>query len=177
MLLLTCAASAIGCNTSKGGATPSNPFAQNSKTVPSPATFSSQESYLGQTLGTFVPQTPATTFSPAHQEPASSTQPSASPSNASVSETESSNEKVTVFTAAEQGSAWIPVETSSTSNTAFGMLEAKTNVASSEGSGATDSSESLVVGTSHMVTTVTGESQPMVSLSEPQQLYSGKFSE
>jgi hypothetical protein len=84
----------------------------------------------------------------------------------------------TLFTATEKETGWLPVEVASTSYTAFQAMDAKVNSASSIGSGIqTDTPESLIVGTSHVVTTITDESQPMAVLTEPQRLYSGKYTE
>ena len=161
-----------GCR--NGSAKPSNPFAQ--KTVPPPATFSSQESYLGQTPGSYVPQTPAATF------PSSPTQP-VMPSNIPLSDATGSTvsgEKATLFAATKE-SGWTPVDVASTSQTAFQVMEAKVHSVSSNDNGilktATGVPEALVVGTSHVVTTITDESQPAATLTEPQLLYSGKYTE
>ena len=170
-LLLLCSfvLFATGCKTSGAkSAKPSNPFAQNQQTVPPPATFSSQESYLGQTPGSFVPQTPAETF------PTSATQPA---------DNNVSGEKAMLFsaTAAEKETGWVPVEVASTSQTAFQAMESKVSSVSSNDNGilktATGVSESLVVGTSHVVTTITEEPQSAATLTEPSLLYSGKYAE
>ena len=172
----------VGCNCNSGGAKPSNPFAKNLQTVPPPATFSSQESYLGQTPGTFVPQTPATTFPPSGS--ISPTQPAVMPSNIPLSDATNSNitnQGAMVFTAAEKESEWSPVEVASTSQTAFQVMDTKVNSVSSNENGilktTTGIPESVIVSTSHVVTTITDESQPSAVLTEPQLLYSGKYVE
>ena len=158
-----------GCKTSGAKtAKPSNPFALNQQTVPPPATFSSQESYLGQTPGSYVPQTPAMPF------PSSTTQ---SPDG------DVTGEKATLFSAttAEKETGWVPVEVASTSQTAFQAMESKVGSVSSTDNGilktASGVSESLVVGTSHVVTTITEEPQSAATLTEPSLLYSGKYTE
>jgi len=165
-----------GCKS--GSAKPSNPFAQ--KTVPPPATFSSQESYLGQTPGSYIPQTPAATFPSSGT--VSPTQPMTMPSTVPLSDATNGNvsgEKATLFAAKEAD--WTPVDVASTNNTAFQAMEAKIKTVSSDDGGilktTTGVSESLVVGTSHVVTTITDESQPVAALTEPQLLYSGKYAE
>ena len=165
-----------GC-CSGSGTTPSNPFAQNLQTVPPPATFSSQESYLGQTPGSFVPQTPASTFSPSGS--VSPTQ-SATPSPSSQPLSDAANNGIggqgaTVF-AAEKETTWAPVDVASTNNTAFQAMDAKVTSVSTAGN-QTDVPESLIVGTSHVVTTIVDEAQPAATLTEPQALYSGKYAE
>ena len=156
---------ALGCNCSSSGTKPSNPFAQNQQTVPPPATFSSQDSYLGQTPGNFVPQTPATTF-PNSSAPLGDSLPQSNVTNGS--------EKATLFSAAEKEAGWTAVATASTSQTAFQAMEAKSNPVSSVGSSIpTDASESLIVGTTHVTTTITDDSQSAPALTEPQLLYSG----
>jgi hypothetical protein len=158
----------IGCRSNN--AKPSNPFAQNLKTVPPPATFSSQESYLGQTPGTFIPQTPATTFPPSGS--GTSIQPAVTPAAVPVSDATNSSEKATVFAASKE-SDWTPV-VATTSQTAFQAMDAKVNSVGSVGGVSTDASESLVVGTSYAVTTITDELQPETTLTEPALLlYSG----
>jgi hypothetical protein len=159
----------VGCKS--GGTQPSNPFAQNLQTIPPPATFSSQDSYLGQTPGSFVPQVPASTFSP------SGTAAPTSP----VSETNANaGEGATLFASAGKGdsgdTAWVPIDVASTSNTAFQAMDAKVNSTQSAGGTQTDAPTSLVVGTSHVVTTIVDEAQPATTLSEPQTLlYSGGY--
>jgi len=168
-----------GCRNS-GSATPSNPFAQNLQMVPPPATFSSQESYLGQTPGAFVPQTPASTFSPSGS--ASPVQP-ATPPPASLPFSDAANngfagQGATVFASAEKETTWVPVDVASTNKTAFQAMDAKVHSVSIAGSGSrTDVPESLIVGTSHVVTMIGDESQPAATLTEPQPLYSGKYAE
>ena len=153
---------AVGCNWQNGGTQPSNPFAQNRQTVPPPATFSSQDSYLGQMPGTYIPQTPAMTF------PTSAPASPASTADSAVND----SEKATLFSTAETESGWSAVETASTSNTAFQAMEAK----SSSGSSA-DASESLIVGMSHLVTTISDDSPPAAAPPESQLLYSGGYAE
>jgi hypothetical protein len=160
----------VGCQNK--GSRPSNPFAQNSQTIPPPATFSSQESYLGQIPGSYVPQTPAATF------------PSVAPTQPAVqSDTSSSNvsgEKATLFAAATtpvQETGWVPADVPATDLTAFQTMDSK--VVSSPNALVVSSgvSESLIVGTSHVVTTITDHSQPTTTLTEPAHLYSGKYTE
>ena len=172
LVLFSFAVLMLGCNCQSGGAKPSNPFAANLKTVPPPATFSSQESYLGQTPGTFIPQAPATTFPP----PVSSSPSAPPPSNAQLSDDGSSNGKATVFTPTAQETVWTPADVASTSHTAFQAVQAKVNPVSSVGH-TTEAPESLVVGASFAVTTIVDESQPIAALAEPQPLYSGKYTE
>jgi hypothetical protein len=170
-----------GC---KNGATkPSNPFAQNLQTVPPPVTFSSQESYLGQTPGNYIPQTPATTFPPSGTPVP--TQPAIVPSNVPVSDaTNNTGDRATLFTAstaAEKESGWTPVDVASTMNTAFQAMDAKVNSTSSHEGGivktVSGDSESLIVGSSHVITTITDDSLPKPALAEQQLLYSGKYGE
>jgi len=166
-----------GC---KNGATkPTNPFAQNLKTVPPPGTFSSQESYLGQTPGNYVPQTPAATF-PSSGTP-SSTPPAIVPSTIPPSNTTNNvGDGAMLFTAstAEKESGWSPVDVASTSNTAFQAMDAKIKTASNT-SGIVDTvpgvPESLIVGSSHIVTAITDESLPQAAPAEQQVLYSGEY--
>ena len=155
LCLLT--AGSAGCHC-LDNSSPSNPFASSARTVPPPATFSVQESYLGQTPGSFIPQTPATTF------PAASS---------SIND----NEKATVFTSTEIESHWTPAETVSTSQTAFQAMEAKANVYSAVGTAAPTGNDSLVVGSSFSVTTISDGTQPASVLAEPQPLYSGGFAQ
>ncbi|MDR0326996.1 MAG: hypothetical protein LBI05_01730 [Planctomycetaceae bacterium] len=157
LVLFSLTVFSVGCQTRN--ATPTNPFAQNLKTVPPPGTFSSQESYLGQTPGTFVPQTPATTY------PSSGTS-----ATVPVSDLTNSQEKATLFAATENNPDWTPVA-AATSQTAFQAMEAKVGAATSSSGLAT---ESLVVGTSYAVTTITDESQSDTTIAEPPLLlYSG----
>jgi hypothetical protein len=163
-----------GCNCfSNSGAKPSNPFAQNQQTVPPPGTFSSQEAFLGQTPGSYVPQTPAMTFPSTGSVP--STPPATPPpSNITLSDTiSSSGEKATLFTPAEKEPAWTAVDVATTSKTAFQATDAR--VTGGGNAIPNDTSESLVVGTSHVVTTITDESA--VSTEPSLLLYSGGFSE
>ena len=76
LLLLTVGLSvgSTGCKSS-GGSKNSNPFAMDRQTVPPPATFSHQSSYLGQTPGSYNPQQPATVY------PSGTTAPASIPSN------------------------------------------------------------------------------------------------
>ena len=151
-----------GCNCQNGGTQPVNPFAQNRQTIPPPATFSSQDSYLGQTPGTYIPQTPATTYPPSAPES----------SVGAADTTVSNSEKATLFSAAETESGWSAVETASTSHTAFQAMEAKANSGSTA-----DMSESLIVGTSQVVTTISEDSPPATTPAEQQLLYSGGYTE
>ena len=166
VLLVLCSFVVVLAGCRSNGTKPTNPFAQSSLTVPPPATFSSQESYLGQTPGTYIPQTPATTF------PASPSTPS-SQSATTYSNTENSTEKATLFSAAEKEPDWTPVAMTTTSQTAFQVMEAK--VAATGAGIPTEAPESLIVGTSHVVTAITDES---AALPEPQLLlYSGQYAE
>ena len=172
-----------GCQ-NRGGTQPLNPFAFN-QTIPPPATFSSQESYLGQTPGGFVPQPPATTF-PGSGFPGSGsglpTQPSSSPpANIPFSSDTNPNSGTgaTVFAAATSEpiaeTGWAPIEVTATNQTAFQAMDAKINTASAVGGFQTDNLESLIVGTSHAVTTIVDEA---ATLPEPQVLlYTGGYSE
>jgi len=160
----------VGCQNK--GSQPSNPFAHNLQTVPPPATFSSQESYLGQTPGgSYVPQTPATTF------PTSPTQ-SVTPLSDTTTSTNVSGEKATLFTAATapaQETGWAPADVTPTSQTAFQAMDSR--VTSSSPATTLGAPESLIVGTSHVVTTITDDSQPAATLTEPATLYSGRYAE
>lgn len=150
-----------GCNCSNSGSQPSNPFASNLRTVPPPATFSSQDSYLGQTPGTYIPQTPATTY------PAGSL---ASADSVLLSNA-TNGEKATLFAATEQDSGWTATETALTSQTAFQAMETKVNsspVNSADG-------ESLTVSTTPAVTTIKDDSQSTATGSSS--VYSGGFTE
>ena len=163
-----------GCK--NGSTQPTNPFAQN-LTIPPPATFSSQESYLGQTPGSFVPQPPASTFpQPGAISP---TQPAVSPTDIPSSDSTHNNvgEGATLFTAASRETGWSPVEVVTTSQTAFQVMDARTSTVSSANSVQTGTPESLIVGASHVVTTIMDEGQPTATLNEPQVLYSGKYTE
>ena len=158
----------VGCQNK--GSRPSNPFAQNSQTVPPIATFSSQESYLGQIPGSYVPQTPAATF------------PSVAPTQPAVqSDTSSSNasgEKATLFAAATtQGTGWVPADVPATDLTAFQAMDSKVTSSPNALVAASGNSESLIVGTSHVVTMITDHSQTTTTLTEPALLYSGKYTE
>ena len=158
LVLISFAVFLVGCQNS--GTNPSNPFASNLQTVPPPSTFSSQGAYLGQMPGTYIPQTPATTFP--SSVPVSSTQPATTSAN--------SGEKATLFTAAaEKDADWTPVAMATTSQTAFQAMDAKVNPVAAGGSGP----ESVVVGTAYAVTTITDESQPEPLTEPPLLLYSG----
>jgi len=167
----------VGCKS--GGSQPSNPFAQN-MTIPPPATFSSQESYLGQTPGSFVPQTPASTFQPSELVPSpvqSTPLPPADTSPFSDAANSNVNEGATLFSASGGDAVWMPVEVAATSQTAFQAMDSKVNpMVSSFASGIqTNVPESLVVGTSHVLTSIVDETTP---LTEPQTLlYSGRYAE
>jgi len=173
LILFSAVAFLAGCQS--GGTQPSNPFAQN-QTIPPPATFSSQELFLGQTPGSFVPQPPATTFPPSGSIP--SPQPTTTPpANIPFSDNNHAGEGATLFAAGREtagDTGWTPVTVATTSQTAFQAMDAK--VSSASGSGfQTSAPESLVVGTSHVVTTITDEA---AMLTEPQLLlYSGRFAE
>jgi hypothetical protein len=85
-----------------------------------------------------------------------------------------SSEKATLFTTTGKESGWTAVEVAATNQTAFQAMETKANAASAIGTGnPADTSESLIVGTSHVVTTVTDESSPETV----PPLYSGKYAE
>ena len=172
----------VGCKS--GGTQPSNPFAKNSQTVPPPATFSSQESFLGQApgAGTFAPQPPASTFQPSGT--VMPTQPTTSPSASipfsDATNTNAGEQGAMLFAAPTKGTStnagWEPIVVTSTSQTAFQVLEEKNKAVPASGI-ATNASESLVVGTSPIVTAIVDESAPATTLSEPQILYSGKYAE
>jgi len=161
------------------GSQPSNPFAQN-LAVPPPATFSSQESFLGQTPGSFVPQTPASIFSPSGA--VSPTQPTTpAPANIPFSDAANNSESeqgATLFTATEKETGWLPIDMASTNQTAFQALDAKVGSGNIANGFPTDTPESLIIGTSHVITTIVDESQP-TTLTEPQtlQLYSGGYTQ
>ena len=164
-----------GCKS--GGTQPSNPFVQN-LTVPPPATFSSQESYLGQTPGVFVPQPQASTFPPS--ESISPTQPATTTPPADMPFSNVTNNNVgdgaTLFAATGAETSWTPVEVATTSRTAFQAMDAKVDLGSSVVGSQTGVPESLIVGASHVITTIVDESQPATSLTEPQVLlYSGQY--
>jgi len=163
LVLFSFALFSAGCQCGNS-AKPTNPFAQN-QTVPPPATFSSQESYLGQTPGTYIPQTPATVFPSSPSTP--SPQSAITPSN-----TATGTEKATLFSAAKE-SDWTPVTITTTSQTAFQAMEAK--VAAARGEIPATGSESLIAGTSHIVTTITDESAALPE--PPLLLYSGQYVE
>jgi len=160
-----------GCQNS--GTQSSNPFAVN-QTIPPPATYSSLESYYGQAPGGFVPQPPATTFPGAGAT--LPPQPSSPPPATILSDTPNNNigEGATLFAAATRETAaetgWTPIEVTATSKTAFQVIDAKVNT----GTGfQTDHPESLIVGTSHVVTTIVDNAAP---LPEPQMiLYTGGY--
>jgi len=181
LVLFSFAVGLAGCQ--NGGTQMSNPFAIN-QTIPPPATFSSQESYLGQPPGSYVPQSPATTF-PGSGFPgsgaASPAQPSAPPPANILSDTTNNNvgERATLFSAATRETAadtgWAPIEVTATSKTAFQAMDAKVGTGVSSAGFQTDNPESLIVGTSHVVTTIVDDSAP---LSEPQVLlYTGGYAE
>ena len=162
---------AAGCNCFNNSTKPQNPFAQNQQTVPPPGTFSSQEAFLGQTPGSFVPQTPATTF-PTPQGPVTSNPSATSPSDITLPNTVSGiGEKATLFSSPDKESGWAAVDVATTSKTAFQAMEAKVTTDSTISG---DAFGSLIVGASHVVTTITDES---TVLNEPATLYSGKFAE
>lgn len=165
-----------GCK--NGGTQPLNPFAQNLQTVPPPATFSSQESYLGQTPAPFVPQPPASTF-----QSSMATQPTQpaipAPANPSFSDATNNNvgEGAKLFSAAGTETAgetgWVPVAVPATSQTAFQAMDAKVDSISSAGGVQTNVPGSVIVGTSHVITTIVDEA---ATLSEPQTLlYTGGY--
>ena len=79
--------------------------------------------------------------------------------------------------AAQSESGWTAAEVTLTNQTAFGAMDASSNPTSSFGSGVMNASESLVVGTSHIVTTVTDGTQSVASLNEQQSLFSGGYTE
>lgn len=153
-----------GCRSN--GTQPANPFAQGPRTVLPPATFSSQESYFGQTpgAGTFVPQPPASTFPSSGA--VSPTQPvTSSPASIPSSDTTNSisgEQGATLFTTASRETSrdagWKPVEVTSTSKTAFQIMETK-GTAAHLNEIPTDIPESLIVGTTYVVTTIVDETQ------------------
>ena len=154
---------------------PSNPFAQNLQTVPPPATFSSQDSYLGQTPGTYIPQTPATTFPTSGALP--STQPTISSNLSSETANHNISEGATLFAPMEKESGWSPVEITLTDQTAFQAMDEKINTSANENNLLTTGiPESLIIGTSHVATTITDESQT-ATLIEPQLLYPKQYIE
>jgi len=165
-----------GCKS--GGTQPSNPFAQN-LTVPPPGTFSSQESYLGQTPGIFLPQPPASTFP--SSESVSPTQPAMTAPFEAMPFSDATNntsDGATLFAGAGRETGWTPVEVATTSQTAFQVMGAKVDLGSSVVGFQTGAPESLIVGTSHVVTTIVEESQPAASLTEPPLLlYAGQYAE
>lgn len=167
-----------GCK--NGASKPSNPFAQNLQTVAPPATFSSQDLYLGQTPGSYILQTPASAFPSSGTY--SPTQPATMPSNILPSEaTGHTSSAATRLDSTEKQSDWSPVDVVSTSQTAFQAMDAKVKSTLSSESGMVKTvsgiSESWVVGSSHIVTTIAAES-PSADLSEPQQLlYADKYAE
>ena len=165
-ILLSITLFSLGCQNS--GTKSSNPFAQNLRTVPPPATFSSQDAYLGQMPGNYTPQTPATTFQTQGAVP--TTQSAVTP--ATVMPTQgNTNTQATVFAAAEKETDWTPVPMRETSLTAFETMDAKVT---NTGGSLAGTSESLIVGASHVVTTIADESLPE-TLTEPQLLlYSGQ---
>jgi len=170
----------VGCQNK--GSQPSNPFAQNLRTVPPPATFSSQESFLGQVPGSYVPQTPAETFPTSSTQPITHTQPI---TQSNTVDNNTSGEKATLFnpvaTAPTQETGWTPADVAPTSLTAFQAMDQKNNSISSNDNSilaiTSGVSESLVVGTSHVVTTITDDSSPTANLVEPSPLYSGRYAE
>jgi len=181
LVLLSFAVGLAGCQ--NGGTQMSNPFAIN-QTIPPPSTFSSQESYLGQPPGSYVPQSPATTFPGSGAT--SPAQPSAPPPANILSDTTNNNigEAATLFSAATRETAadtgWAPIEVTATSKTAFQAMDAKVGTGVSSAGFQTDNPESLIVGTSHVVTTIVDDSAPLseLHLSEPQVLlYTGGYAE
>ena len=172
LVVFSCVVFSAGCQSK--GSQPSNPFAHNLQTVPPPATFSSQDLYLGQIPNGYVPQTPAETF------PTSSTPPVTQPN---TTDSNTSGEKATLFStvaaAPVQETGWTPADVTSTSLTAFQALDQKNNPPSDNSIQATiaGAPESLVVGTSHVVTTIADDSLPAATLHEPAPLYSGRYVE
>jgi hypothetical protein len=134
LIVTACLVIALGCKSNT--ATPKNPFAW-SRTVPPPATFSSQESYLGQSSIVLTPQSSATLFQ--SQPPV--TQPSAPapiPANMplpSATPSASTEPAATLFQASTKTDAtpepeWSPANVAVTSQTAFQNLETKANTVS-----------------------------------------------
>ena len=86
-------------------------------------------------------------------------------------------EGATLFAASRETSGdtgWAPVTVAATSQTAFQAMDAKIDSASGNGFQA-NAPESLVVGTSYVVTTIVDEA---ATLTEPQLLlYSGRYAE
>ena len=170
---LVCVLATPGCNCTNDChllKSPLNPFAQTAQTVPPPATFSSMESYLGQTPGSFVPTTPASVFpaptsSPA-ETPTQSIPSNSTPSNSITSGTVLSNavndqgQPVSTLAPANvlspaSDAVWSPAEVSATDHTAFQAMDAKVYSGSPSASGfQNDGSDSLVIGSSHSLTTI-----------------------
>jgi len=166
-----------GCKS--GGTQPSNPFAQN-LTVPPPATFSSQESYLGQTPGGFVPQPQVSPFPQSGSVSPAQPATTAPPADMPFSNVTNNNvgDGATLFAATGGEPVWTPVEVATTSQTAFQALDAKVNLSTSTAGFQAGTPESLIVGASHVVTTIVDESQPAAPLTEPPVLlYAGQYAE
>jgi len=175
LLLFSFAMGLAGCQNGSGTSS-SNPFAVY-QTIPPPATFSSLESFYGQAPGGFVPQPPASTFPGSGA--ASPTQPSSPPPATILSDTTNNNvgEGATLFAAATRETAadtgWAPIEVTTTNQTAFQAMEAKVNTGTSIAGFQADHPESLIVGTSHVVTTIVDDT---ATLPEPQVLlYTGGY--
>jgi hypothetical protein len=188
LVLISLVIVSVGCNNC-GTAKPSNPFAQPlqasaGQTVPPPGTFSSQGIYLGQTPGSYIPQIPAATF-PSTATP-SPTQPTVPPTDNPLFDATDTSDGAKVFSSAsaattEKETSWTPVDMATTSHTAFQAMDAKVNSSVSYENGIAKTvsgvSDTLIVGSSPIVTAITDGSQPEASLAEPQLIYSGKYGE
>lgn len=185
---------ATGCKSS--GNKMSNPFAKSSQTVPPPATFSHQSSYLGQTPGGYTPQVPATVYPqstipgtiPANVPlpsgtvvPTTPTPYSGSINGASVYQNGVPSAQV-ASTAAPVAADWqaaspVPeasISATPTSQTASQFLASKvgtvTTVSADGRSQVTVTApETLVVSSSQAITKISGDAEPAPH--EPQPLY------
>jgi hypothetical protein len=84
----------------------------------------------------------------------------------------------TLFAATGGEPVWTPVEVATTSQTAFQALDAKVNLSTSTAGFQAGTPESLIVGASHVVTTIVDESQPAAPFTEPPVLlYAGQYAE
>ncbi|MCL2006375.1 MAG: hypothetical protein FWG73_09510 [Planctomycetaceae bacterium] len=139
IVLIVFSLTSTGCNCPSSQCSLPNPFAQTAKTVAPPATFSSQESYLGQMPGNYVPKTPAATFPPVTTTPP--------PAVGQISPTPTISQ-----------SAWSSAEVQATNQTAFQAMDAKLNADTSASSGlSAHTAESLAVGSTYTVTTISDE--------------------
>ncbi|MDR3183633.1 MAG: hypothetical protein LBT89_12085 [Planctomycetaceae bacterium] len=161
LLLSVVVCFSIGCKSSNQ--VPSNPFAVN-RTVPPPATFSSQEAYLGQSPLILPPQTPASVFPGAAAAPPANT---TLPPLTSAAEN-AAPEAATLFQSANVQPSnqeippepeWSPANVAVTSQTAFQNLETKTNTVSyQDGSGTlktvSETTQNPVTSSSQIVTEI-----------------------